>query len=445
MFYIVESEEQLNYLCALGRKGCYIEVIPSSDSFHQKLTSTVAVYIRPLDHKEGYILPVSHLDGLNISREKVQEVIDCFETKYVVSKKNFLYHFRGVNVIDLGLVYSMTNYETLSLPNPPQTINWYYNKHRSNPEINKIIPLPKLFERSERNFRSIEDLFEQSQEIISQPAWKFYNDVATAVYFTMEQSGLKIKEEEFIELFKPNTPAYSINGGKVFTSYNPYNITSRPTNAFNSVNFAAIPKKGGHRETIIPANDCFVEFDFDGYHIRLLAELVGEPILGKSAHTELAKMYFKKDDITEEEYNQGKQITFQIVYGKIPEEYQSVSLFEKIGDYIENLWKMYKSQGYIEDPISKRRLTKELKEMHPQKLMNYMMQSLETSRNIRILYKVLKYLQDKSTVVALYTYDAILFDFDKKDGKQTLVDLQNILSEEDKYPVKFKASNSLVL
>ena len=445
MFYIVESEEQLEELRALGGKGCFVEVISGNDNYHPKLSSTVAVYIRPLDHKEGYILPTGHTEGLNLSIDKVQEVLNSFQVKYTVDKKNYLYHFRGKSIIDLALVYSLKNYETLQLPNAPQSINWYYNKYRDNPDLNKIIPLTKLFEKCERNYRSIEDLFEQAQQIVDTNYWQFYNQVATGVYYLMEQSGLKIEEEEFIEMFKPNNVKYSIEDGKVYTSYNPYNVTSRPTNAFNSINFAAIPKKGAFREKIIPSSDWFVEFDFDGYHIRLLAELVGEPILGKSAHTELGKMYFDKEEISEEEYNLGKQITFQIVYGKIPKEYSHVPLFRKIDAYIKNLWKTYESQGYIEDPISGRRLSKNLKDMHPQKLMNYMMQSLETSRNIRILSKVLKYLQNKRTKVTLYTYDAILFDYDKKDGKGLLEDLDKILSEDGKYPVKFKASKNLVL
>ena len=83
--------------------------------------------------------------------------------------------------------------------------------------------------------------------------------------------------------------------------------------------------------------------------------------------------------------------------------------------------------------------------MNPQKLMNYIMQSLETSRNILILKDVLRYLKDKKTNLALYTYDALLFDFHKEDGKQTLEDLQEILESGGKYPIKFKYSKDLVL
>ena len=83
--------------------------------------------------------------------------------------------------------------------------------------------------------------------------------------------------------------------------------------------------------------------------------------------------------------------------------------------------------------------------MNPQKLMNYVMQSLETSRNILILKDVLEYLKDKKTQVVLYTYDALLFDFSQEDGKETLNKIQEILESGGKYPVKFKYAKDLSL
>jgi hypothetical protein len=83
--------------------------------------------------------------------------------------------------------------------------------------------------------------------------------------------------------------------------------------------------------------------------------------------------------------------------------------------------------------------------MNPAKLMNYMMQSLETSNNIAILKNVLKYLKDKKSFIALYTYDAILFDFSKEDGKEVLENIKNIMETGGKYPVKFKYSKDLLL
>lgn len=83
--------------------------------------------------------------------------------------------------------------------------------------------------------------------------------------------------------------------------------------------------------------------------------------------------------------------------------------------------------------------------MNPSKLMNYFVQSLETSRNILILKEVLKEISGKQSNIVLYTYDSIILDFSKQDGKETLFRIQKILEEENKYPVKFKYSNNLVL
>ena len=185
--------------------------------------------------------------------------------------------------------------------------------------------------------------------------------------------------------------------------------------------------------------------DFDGYHLRLLCEQIGYELTDESAHVQLARLYFGKDEIAEDEYAKAKQINFHAIYGKIPPEFAFLKVFVKIDDYIKMLWKQFNEIGYVEDPISGKRFTQELPEMHPQKLMNYMMQSLETSRNIVILKDVLMFLQDKKSKLALYTYDAMLIDFDKRDGKATLQGIDKILSQDGKYPTKIKYGTSMNL
>jgi len=159
----------------------------------------------------------------------------------------------------------------------------------------------------------------------------------------------------------------------------------------------------------------------------------------------LAKHYFGTEDISDEQYKEAKQINFQAIYGKIPEEHKNLEIFILIQEYIDNMWSVYKETGIVCNPQSGKPFTSNLKEMHPAKLMNYMMQSLETSNNILILKNVLKYLRDKKTKLVLYTYDALLFDFSKEDGKETLAGLTEILEDNGKFPVKFKYSKDLGL
>ena len=441
MFYIVEQEDKLQNLQNLIKLGVYVDVISSNDYYHPKLTSTVAIYIRLVDSHHGYIIPINHDEGINVSKDRIYELLLSASKLYTLDKKALLYHFNLQDAIDLSLLYSMTKYERLEYSKDLSTINFFYNKFQDFKNINELIPLSKLYESCEKAYEKVQDIIKY--DIPS--GFDFYNTTATNVFFLLEQSGLGIYYEEFNKLFKPRNPLYNTIDNKVLTSYNLYNATSRPTNAFNSVNFAAIPKTEQHRKCFHPTNDYFVEFDFDGYHLRLLSEQIGYELTDESAHKQLAKQYFNKEEITDEEYNQAKQINFHAIYGKIPEKYAFLDVFEKIDGFIKSLWTEYETNGRVLAPISNKPFTKALKNMNPQKLMNYIMQSLETSRNILILKEVLRYLQDKKTKVVLYTYDALLFDYNKEDGKETLEKLQEILETGKKYPVKFKFSKDLSL
>ena len=440
MFYIVESDQQIEMLKSYGGKGGYVEVISSNDNYHPILTKTVAVYLRPLNHSEGYIIPINHDEGLNVDKNRIYDVLKSYTTLYTYDKKQLLYHFVLRDVIDISLLYSMTNYDRFDLPRINSTYTWFYNRLPDFKEVNALVPITKLYQKCEENFKALECILQYAIP----NGFDFYNKTATTVFFYIEQSGLRVTYPEFIDLFKPNNPVFNIEDNITYTSYNLYNTTSRPTNAFNSVNFAAIPKAPEFRKAIIPQNDCFVEMDFDGYHLRLLCEQIGYELTDESAHIQLAKLYFGKDEIGEDEYAKAKQINFHAIYGKIPPEYAFLEVFDKIEKYIARLWKQFQEEGYVEDPISGKRFTSELKDMHPQKLMNYTMQSLETSRNIVILKDLIMYLRDKKTKIALYTYDAIVFDFSKKEGREVLEAIEKIMNQDGKYPVKFKYSNNLV-
>ena len=441
MFYIVEQESKLENLQRLSKLGLYVDVISSNDLYHPKLTSTVAVYIRPINSKQGYIIPINHEEGINVTKDRVSTILQSTDKLYTVNKKELLYHFNLQGATDLALLYSMVKYDRLEYSRENNTLNYFYNKFRDFSTINQLIPISKLYE-------SCEKVFDQVKHVLNYKipsGFDFYNNTATNIFYLLEQSGIGIYYKNFNETFKPRNPLYNTINNSVLTLYNLYNVTSRPTNAFNSVNFAAIPKSEQHRKCFRPTGDYFVELDFDGYHLRLLCEQIGYPLSNESAHKQLAKQYFNKEEITDEEYNQAKQINFHAIYGKIPEKWAHLEIFTRIDDYIKELWKRYENDGEVLAPISGKPFSRGLKEMNPQKLMNYVMQSLETSRNINILKEVLRYLKNKKTKAVLYTYDSILFDFSKEDGKGILEELELILSENNKYPVKFKFSKDLVL
>ena len=441
MFYIIEKNNSLDAIEKLIRLGCYVDIIPTNFNYHPKLTSTVAVYIKLLHSDKGYIIPINHDEGINVDKERVYSILSSTEKLYTLNKKELLYHFNLQGAIDLSLLYSMSKYDKLEYSRLNKLINPFYSRYNDIANINQIIPLSKLYEVSENIYSSIKEVIDY--EIPN--GFDFYNKTATNVFFLLEQSGVGIKYDAFNSIFKPKNTLYNTLDNKVLTQYNLYNTTSRPTNSFNSVNFAAIPHTEEHRKCFTPVNDYFVEFDFDGYHLRLLAEQIEYALTSDSAHKQLARLYFNKKEITDDEYKEAKQINFHAIYGKIPEKYSFLEIFTRIDDYIKELWKRYKDDGEVLAPISGKPFTASLKAMNPQKLMNYVMQSLETSRNIVVLKKLLKYLQTKKTTISLYTYDSIIMDFDKEDGKDTLENIKSIMEEGGKYPVSFKYSKDLSL
>ena len=101
------------------------------------------------------------------------------------------------------------------------------------------------------------------------------------------------------------------------------------------------------------------------------------------------------------------------------------------------MWDTFNYGGYIECPISNHIYKRdELEDMNPQKLLNYILQNLETATNVLILWDILKLLRGKNTKLVLYVYDSFLFDVDKTE-KETLQQIMEIFTKH-KLQIKFK-------
>lgn len=440
MFYIVETEQQLKELELLSYKDVFIHPIVGNDKYHPKLTDLVGIYVKPRDC-EGVFILTNHEEGFNIDRERVNEVLSLFPTKYTINRKNLLYHFNLEDVQDLSLKYSLSKHIQLDSDIQDSTIQWYYSKYPSFIEINKIIPISILV-------RYCDNLYNKVKEVIKfeiPAGYEFFNTLATNIYFLIEQNGIGVDNTKFIKINNIKNPEFNLKNNTVYSQYKLTNVTTRPTNSYNSVNFAAIPKKQEFREVFTPKNDYFVEIDFDGYHLRLIGELIKYELTREPAHIQLARQIFNKEQVTEEEYRKAKQVNFQAIYGKIPREHENIKFFKLIKQYIQQLWLEYENKGYITNPISNIKFTSQLQDMNPAKLMNYMIQSIETANNIKVLKQVLGYLNRKKSNVVLYTYDSIIIDLNEKDGEYTLENIKQIMEQDGKYPVKCKESTNLVL
>jgi hypothetical protein len=93
--------------------------------------------------------------------------------------------------------------------------------------------------------------------------------------------------------------------------------------------------------------------------------------------------------------------------------------------------------GYVECPISGFKFYKDkLENMNPQKLLNYVIQNLETSNNINLMWEFFRILKGKNTKLVLYTYDSFLFDFDPNEKDELSAIGKIIIKQNLSYKIK---------
>ena len=175
----------------------------------------------------------------------------------------------------------------------------------------------------------------------------------------------------------------------------------------------------------------------------MIGDLIDYKLPESSVHTYLGKQYFGKEELSEEEYNQSKTISFRLLYGGVDKDFAKIPYFGKVREYTYKLWDIFQEQGYIETVLLKRKLFKTaMTDMNPSKLFNYYLQSMETEYNMSMINKINALLGPYETKLVLYTYDSLLFDFAIKDGKQLILDIKETMTDK-KFPVKIKAGKTM--
>jgi hypothetical protein len=438
MHYILEKPNSLAILDQYLDETVFLGIVPYHDQYHPILNRVSCIFLGFKESKESVIIPIEHSECDNYSLEEVISYVRKFKNLYTLSKKESIYYFGNIKVSDINLISSLLDGVKIDIKVPVAVIDQFYKIHGDVYPINCVIPISKLHEKWEHIFNSVKRYM-----VKDLPSYfEFYNNKAMVAYYQLEVSGIKVNDE-FFGHFQDTNPKYNSLDGIVYTWYNPYTSTTRPSNTFNRINFAALNKESGIRGEVVCRGDFLVEFDYDGSHVRLLCDEIGHELTPEPAHTQIAKLYFPEQEITPELYEQSKKITFGAFYGTIPKKYEDLEIFRKLQIYISKLKNTYDKFGYIEDSITSRPIYIQGEVPTMAKLLNYSIQSLEASRNVVVLSELFKYLKGRGTKLVLYTYDSFLFDFSKVDGKDTLVDIQKILSMDGRYTVKFKYGKTL--
>lgn len=397
--------------------------------------SISVIFIYVLQKDIEVILILNHTEGLAMPASILTQFPDTNRI-FIYGKKRFLHFLKSSNLIDIDLLEYFLRNQPMDDDFETSAHEFFTSKFERFNNLNCIIPVVKHVEKCQKIVSRFLQIYDRVQ---IDESFNYYNNLVLDSLFELERVGLRI-HDEVLQINFPNTAVYD---HFIYSEYNIYTTTGRPSNRFGGINFAALNKENGSRGSFISrfgTNGFLISFDYDAYHLRLLADLIDYQFPSDiSVHEYLGKIYFDKEKLTEAEYLESKAISFRQLYGGIGHEYLTIDFFEKVHEYTQLLWKQYNDQGFIDTPLFSRKLFQSFfTGMNAAKLLNYLLQTYETERNMAVIHNILQRTQSFSSKLILYTYDSFLFDFNTTDGKEFIEIVKEELQQNGKFPIKIE-------
>lgn len=422
---IIDNEQQLSQL----KGGSYfLYPVLQDNRLHSIARKIIAFILIDTQTKKSYSISNGHADGIWHTSD-----LSFLKDREVFSFDTLLFKYAGYDVSnfkDAQLQYYLNTNKSYNFETP-QIINHFRKSFGNCNMIGSLVSLQK-----HENIAL--DLFEKTFIKDPQPGLDFYQDKMLDAFYQIEKNGIKIDEPLFDTRFGKT---FSKHEGFSYTQYNYYTTTGRPSNRFDGINYAALNKDDDTRECFISRFDggSLVEIDFNAYHPRLIASLVGYDFGKEDVYEHLAKHYHDTDTPTKDQVKAAKEATFRQIYGGIQKQYLHVPFFKATKELAEQLWAFAKEHGYVESPISGRKLIlANYQDITLYTLFNYFIQMYETETNVLVLEMVHENLKDMQTKPILYTYDSILFDVPVDEFDKLVQDVLPQCINADRFPFKIK-------
>jgi hypothetical protein len=346
-------------------------------------------------------------------------VLNTAGEKWVFQKKKLLQSFTNVRegLNDVDTAYFLKHGKTIDYQQPLQHLVAPLLHRGYKEDIIQSIPILKLAEAIEPQFVKCIPL--------KYKTYNWYNDIFLPTLSDIERYGIRVDGKKFIDRW-PQASKQLSRDNLVFTEYNPFTVTGRPSNRHGGVNYAALNKTDGSRECFV-SDGIFLQMDYNAYHPRLIGKLVNFELPTTSVHEWLAEQYGC-------DVNEGKGITFRLLYGGIDDDFRQIPYLNAVADYIDNLWAETQKHGYLQTPHREIPLSW-IEQPNAQKVFNYLLQAVETEMNIEVMRKILDYIKGSGINFCLYTYDSFLFDVPTDIDKELIKGLKEII-EGSGFPVK---------
>lgn len=379
-------------------KPCICIPLLSNPNKHPSESSIIGIYLAFSDGTDEYI-NISHPDELYSNT--ILTEIRLHPTSLVFNKKVMLYngYQDGIDLNSYLHYYMSDNINSKEFY--PKGMEILSNKFFRLQELGHIIPLSVQLEWAKKIAEYVMRLNPFGNGYgITKKCIDYCNDF-TNVFYEIEKNGIIVGDETKKQ------------------HYMWYTATSRPSNSWDGFNFSAMNKKDGTRNKIRSRFDGgkIVQFDYDAFHIKLLAKIL-EYKFEKHPYEQIREELNINMD-----YDDFKSKIFQNIYGNITYEFMNHPFFQAIQMVIDDLWNQYESNSRVESHFYGK-LFSDIKEETPNKIFNYVLQSLETEYNVKKIKDVLPLFKDRQSVFMLYLYDAFVFDI-HPDEMYLIKDLTN--------------------
>jgi DNA polymerase I-like protein with 3'-5' exonuclease and polymerase domains len=408
---VITTHDELTHLTSRLQNQTALVYPVTADSVLHPVQNKLSSLHFLFDDGAYYTVSITHPDApqFQIDLQQSYKLVTLYQ-------KELRQLTNAVNVIDLATILHL-NHEIVPSYKDYYTMMIHHMKNQFKMKnLHYSIPLSLWVQTAEVFLRHCESLYKQYQSIERDSAFQFINQITIPTLTEIERSGL-----------------WTTNSKLIYSDYNIYTSTGRPSNAFGGINFAALNKNDGTREKFISRfgdTGTLVQFDYEAFHLRLAAKLIGYKLPDTSIHEFLAKQYYETDIITEEQYEESKARTFSLMYG-YSDDTGGVEFFKKLKQYSSELWVEYRQNGFVLSGTGRKVM---VTDPTSNKVFNYMMQLTETEEAISRVEDVCRFLNMMESKVILYTYDAILLDI-HNDELDSVDHIGNLLSAGG-YPVR---------
>jgi len=417
MFLCIETKDDVKLLSDTLKSGTALFYYLFEPNYHPVSKRVCVVLIYHLETDSLFLISFSHPDVVLMDKNILNYINNSNCKRYILNKKDSMY------------VSDVSSYTDISFEMYCKTGKLFEYKLPLNNSDIRSIPIMLI----KKSFNDTLKLLKP--HLNTHENCNFSSDLCKAFY-EIEKNGVYINRE----VYNLGSTDLIHTNGCVYSQYNYFTPTTRPSNRFGKINFAALNSKKNEKDSIesrFGEDGILFMVDYESYHLRLFADHINFSLPESSLHEYFGKFYYDKEELTEEEYEMSKKITFNLIYGGISDDVKEhIPFMAEVVKYVESSWASFNKNGYIETWLYNRKLYKEnYDSMNSYKLFNYLLQSAETERNTKLaLYLNGEFSKLKSKVI-LYHYDAFIVDLHKSEISHTKKIIEN-LTDNNKFPLR---------